>query len=260
MSSQDPLERSRFLRSRCPPRRFVPFAITCRTPVGSTSKMRSLRGRMAGLVPDIALVPPPVPGVGHVEPPVGHPDERLLDGPHVARREPPVRAERPEIEDAVAVDPAREVDERVDVRIDEVADGSIERLAAVEARVPRPRDGAVLPAPPEQEDDVIEVVLRFEIDNDRRVSVLLEDRRGAQRSLEAVHLVRPHDAAECPERLAPLLVIVRERLEPSFHPLRRVRRLDDAPLAARERGSRRRGAHGRRLKIACASRRVNGRP
>src|SRR5207247_2584579 len=101
---------------------------------------------MAGLVPDVALVPPPVPRVGRVEPPVGHPDQRLLDGPHVARREPPVRAEGPEIEDAVAVDPPGEVDERVDVRIDEVADGSIERLAAMEAWVPRAGDRAVVPA------------------------------------------------------------------------------------------------------------------
>src|SRR5207247_10652995 len=85
---------------------------------------------MAGLVPDVALVPPPVPRVGRVEPPVGHPDERLLGGPHVARREPPVRAEGPEIEDAVAVDAPRESDERVDVRIDEGGERSIERQEA----------------------------------------------------------------------------------------------------------------------------------
>ena len=107
---------------------------------------------------------------------------------------------------------------------------------------------------------MIEVVLRLEIDNDRRVSVLFEDRRRAEGRLEAVHLVRPHDAPECAERLAVRLMVVRERLEPPLHLLGGGCGVDDSPLPAGEGRSRRGRAHGRRRRISEPSDAVIGRP
>src|SRR3989442_14263829 len=67
---------------------------------------------------------------------------------------------------------------------------------------------------------MVQIVLRFQVDDDRRVSVLFEDRRGTEGALKAVDLVRAHDAAKRMEGFASFLMIVRERLEPALHLLR----------------------------------------
>src|SRR2546427_144837 len=81
-------------------------------------------------------------------------------------------------------------------------------FASVEPRIPRPCHGAILRAAAEQQDDVVEVVLGFHVGEDRRISVLLEDRRGAQRTFEAMDLVRPDDAAKRVKGLSMLFTIV----------------------------------------------------
>src|SRR2546430_17177730 len=104
----------------------------------------------------------------------------------------------------------------------------------MEAWVPRARHGAVAGPVAEQEDDMVEVVLGFEIDDDRRISMLLQDRRCAQRTLETMNLVRPDDAAKRVEGLSVFFVIVGQRLEPSLYLLRRVGGFDDGAFARRE--------------------------
>ena len=53
------------------------------------------------------------------------------------------------------------------------------------------------------EDHMIELVDRFEADDERRIPVLLEDRGGEQRRLEAVRRAMPDDAAKAAQRGAP---------------------------------------------------------
>src|SRR2546427_1426623 len=104
----------------------------------------------------------------------------------------------------------------------------------MEAWVPRARHGAVAGPVAEQEDDMVEVVLGFEIDDDRRKSMLLQDRRRAQGALETMDLVRPDDAAKRVEGLPAFLMTVGQRLEPSLHLLRRVGGFDDGAFSRRE--------------------------
>src|SRR3989454_2699074 len=190
--------------------------------------------RVACLVPLVPRVPCSVPRVGRLQAPVRHPDGRLTRRPDVPGRAPPVGSQRPEVQKPVPVDAAREIDERIDVGVDEVPDGTKHGLATMEAWVPRARHGAIPASIAEQEDDMVEVVLGFEIDDDRRISMLLQDRRCAQRTLETMDLVRPDDAAKRVEGLPMFFVIVGQRLEPSLHLLRRVGGLDDGAFSRRE--------------------------
>src|SRR2546422_129838 len=93
---------------------------------------------------------------------------------------------------------------------------------------------------------MVEVILGFHVGEDRRVSVLLEDRRGAQRALEAMHLVRPDDAAKGVEGFSMLFTIVGQRLEPPLHPFRRIGGFDDRSFS---RGERRSGRGGTRARV-----------
>src|SRR5207247_10423756 len=103
--------------------------------------------------------------------------------------------------------------------------------------------GAELASCAEREDDVIGVVLRFESEHRRRISMLLEDRRGGQRGLETMGLARPDDPAKGAEGLAAFLVVVGEGLEPPLHPLRRRRPLEAATFLRRAGGPWRGMAH-----------------
>src|SRR2546426_2738568 len=190
--------------------------------------------RVARLVPLVPRVPLSVPRVRCPQAAMRHPDECLFHRPDIPRREPPVGSQRPEVQNPVPVDAAREIDERIDVGVDEVPDGTEHGLAPVEARVPRARHGAVAGPVAKQEDDMVEVVLGFEIDDDRRKSVLLQDRRRAQGTLETMDLVCPDDPAKRVEGLSVFFVIVGQRLEPSLYLLRRVGALDDGAFSRRE--------------------------
>src|SRR2546422_11737161 len=82
---------------------------------------------------------------------------------------------------------------------------------------------------------MVEVILGFHVGEDRRESVLLEDRRGAQGALQAMHLVRPDHAPECAEGFPMLFTIVRQRLEPPLHLFRRIGGVDDRSFSRAER-------------------------
>src|SRR3989475_11681564 len=81
---------------------------------------------------------------------------------------------------------------------------------------------------------MVEVILGFHVGEDRRVSVLLEDRRGAQCALQAMHLVRPDDAATGVEGFPMLFTIVGQRLEPPLHLFRRISGFDDRSFSRGE--------------------------
>jgi len=78
----------------------------------------------------------------------------------------------------------------------------------VKSRISRSGHGAVLGTAAEQQDDMVEVILGFHVGDDRRISVLLEDRRGAEGTLQAMDSVRPDDAPESVEGFAMLFTIV----------------------------------------------------
>src|SRR2546426_921901 len=199
--------------------------------------------RMSLLVSDVALVPPVIAFIRRPQGAVRHADQRLLDRPHVPGRESPVHLEFAQVEDSIPFDATREVHERIDVREDEIPDRAEDRFASVQSRVPRSCHGAVLGAAAEQKDDMIEVILGFHVGEDRRISVLLEDRRGAQCALQAMHLVRPDDAAKGVEGFPMLFTIVGQRLEPPLHLFRRISGFDDRSFS---RGEHRPGRGGTR--------------
>src|SRR5438093_10124469 len=90
---------------------------------------------------------------------------------------------------------------------------------------------------------MVDVILRFHVGEDRRKSVLLEDRRGTQRPFEAMDLVRADYAAKGVEGLSMLFTIVGQRLEPPLHLFPRIGGGDDRPFS---RGERRPGRGGAR--------------
>src|SRR2546425_2816413 len=198
---------------------------------------------MSLLVPDVSLVPSPIPLIRRPQWVMRHPNQSFLNRPHVPGREPPVHPERAQVEDSIPFDAAREIHERIDVREDEIPDRAEDRFASVQSRVPRSGHGAVLGTAAEQQDDMVEVVLGFHVGEDRRISVLLEDRRGAQCALQAMHLVRLDDAAKGVEGFPTLFTIVGQRLEPPLHPFRRIGGFDDRSFS---RGERRPGRGGTR--------------
>src|SRR5207247_1439291 len=121
------------------------------------------------LVSEIFLVPPSIPLVGAPEPPVWEPDQRLFHRPDVPGRQPPVRAQGPQIEDSISVDSPGAIHVRVHVGEHETADRAEGRLSTVGARVPRSRNRSELASCAEQEDDVLVAVLHVELENSRGV-------------------------------------------------------------------------------------------
>src|SRR3989441_5718643 len=190
--------------------------------------------RMSLLVSNVSLVPSMIPLVRRPQRAVRHPDQGFLDRPHVPGREPPVHLEDAQVEDSISFDAAREIHERIDVREDEIPDRAEDRFASVQSRISGSCDGAILRPAAEQQDDMVEVILGFHVREDRRGSVLLEDRRGAQRALETVDLVRPDDASKGVEGFSMLLTIVAQRLEPSLHLFRRIGGFDDRAFSLGE--------------------------
>src|SRR3989442_12412856 len=100
--------------------------------------------RVAVLVPLVSRVPQTISFVRCTHAAMGHPDERLFHRPDVPRREPPVGPQRPEVQDPVPVDAPREIDKRVDVRVDELPDRVEGGLATVETGITRSRARADL--------------------------------------------------------------------------------------------------------------------
>jgi hypothetical protein len=81
-----------------------------------------------------------------------------------------------------------------------------------------------------EEHDVVEFVLRFEIEQQWRVSVLLEDRRGNERRLKTMRLPMQDRAPKRSKRLAVPFPIIGKRSEKLLNLPRRPKSLNEAPL------------------------------
>src|SRR2546427_1955901 len=110
---------------------------------------------MSLLVSDVPLVPSPIPLIRRPQWVMRHPDQSFLDRPHVPGREPPVHAERAQVEDSIAFDTTREIDERIDIGEDEIPDRAEDRFASVQSRIPRSGDGAILGTAAEKQGDMV---------------------------------------------------------------------------------------------------------
>src|SRR5262245_7354127 len=87
-----------------------------------------------------------------------------------------------------------------------------------------------------QKDDVIEVIDRFEAQDERGIAVLLEDDRGKERSLEAMSAAVAYDAAETAQRGTSVrLLVVRQPIEIALDSERRAQRGDQPSFPGRER-------------------------
>jgi len=93
-----------------------------------------------------------------------------------------------QVEDPIPVDAAREVHRTVDIGEDNIPDGAEHRLASVE---PGSRDRATVPylVPCETGRRHVDVVFRFEVEENRRESMLFQDRRRGKARFEAMGLV-----------------------------------------------------------------------
>src|SRR5579875_321240 len=98
------------------------------------------------------------------------------------------------------------------------------------------------PASPvlEQECNVVQLVLRDQVQDQLRVTVLLQDRGCGEHGFKAVGLPMADDPAEGPKRLASSLPVVGKATEEVLYLSRRAIGPDDAQLLGRE-GRERRG-------------------
>src|SRR5438034_5632545 len=143
-------------------------------------------------------------------------EQQSLDLPHVGFRQSPVVVpEHAQVDDGVRLYAPGEVDVRVEVAEGERARGGEHGLPAMQSRIARPRDRSPSAWSAVDEDDVVEQVDRLEAQDERRVAVLLEDDGGRERGLETVRGATLDDAAKAAQRLAALLVVVRQRVQPA---------------------------------------------
>src|SRR6202023_1688002 len=109
--------------------------------------------------------------------------------------------------------------------------------APVQAGIARPRHRSPSPILAVDEDDVVELVNRFEAEDERRKPVRLEHDRGEQRRLEAMRAALAHDPAEAAQRgAAARLLVVREIVQEALDREGRTQPRDEAPLARQEQG------------------------
>src|SRR2546422_2212690 len=131
-TGQDPEE-----NVRNPPNRAVDLEPPVAVRVEDGSPLR-----MSMLVSDVSRVPPLIALVRCPQGAVRHPNQRLLDRPHVPGREPPVHPERTQVEHSVPFDATGEIDERIDIREDEIPDRAEDGFASWS---PGSRDRATVP-------------------------------------------------------------------------------------------------------------------
>ena len=145
-------------------------------------------------------------------------EQHLLDFPHILLGQTPVvLAHHPQIDDGVRLDAAGEIDVRLDVAERERARRGEERLPAVQSGIARSRDRSPAGAGAIDEDDVIEQVDRLEAEDQRRVAVLLHDHRRRERRLQAVRRAGADHTAKAAQRLAALLGVIGQRIQPLLH-------------------------------------------
>src|SRR5262249_54414150 len=162
-----------------------------------------------------------------------------LDRPHVPARKPPVIGSQPaQIEHGIPGKTSGEVDVRIEIAHGERAYGMEYGLSPVQTWITRARHGPPSTAFPVYEDDVIEVINRFEAHDERRKSVLLENAGGGQSRLEAVRRPVPQNLPKTPERFGARrrFGVVGQAVEKPLHQDRRAQPPNQTPLRRREDG------------------------
>src|SRR5215510_4432298 len=162
-----------------------------------------------------------------------------LDRPHVPAGKPPVIGSQPaQIEHRVSGQTSGEVDVRIEIAHGERACGTEHRLSSVQAWITRARHGPPSTAFKVYEDDVIEVINRFEAHDERRKSVLLQDAGGGQGRLEAVRRPVPQNLPKTSERFGVRLRfgVVGQLVEKTLHQDRGAQPPNQAPLRRRKGG------------------------
>ena len=146
-------------------------------------------------------------------------EQHPFDLPDIGFGQPPVViAQDPQIDHGVAGDAAGEVDVRLDIAERQRPRRGEHGKAPVQSGIPRSRHRSPALLLLIDEQHVIEQVGRFEAEDQRRVPVLLEDRGGEQRGLEAMRTAVANDAAEAAERGSPAgLLVVRQAIQVPLH-------------------------------------------
>jgi hypothetical protein len=154
------------------------------TPVGI---VKGFALWISPLVIQIALLPIPISFIRHTEAPMRYMDQETLHLPHVPLRQAPVVvAKIGQIADGVSHNASREVDIGLGVTVHELPEGSKNRLSAVQAGIARARHSPPFAVFSIKKKNVIEVVLRLKIEQQGRITMLLQDHGSGQRGLQAV--------------------------------------------------------------------------
>ncbi len=162
-------------------------------------------------------------------------DEGSFDEADVALMQTPTSPQSPQVQYTVPLDSSRLVDVGRDVGANQGGKIPEHGLSAVQAWAARACNGA----PPTvvglvQEKHVVEVVCRFNVEQERAVTALLKNRRRSEGCFEAMRLPRSHHPTKRPRGRAAGLPVVRERIEPTLHGLRRPQACDEAALLRAE--------------------------
>ena len=152
----------------------------------------------------VPLFERPVPRAQRVHVPVRRPDRPMrvleqhpFDLPHVRVRQPPVvAAHHAQVDDRIAGDASGQIDVGIHVAQRERARRGEDRLPPVQPGVARSRHRPPAAATAIGEDHVIELVDRFEAEDERGIAVLFERHGREQRRLETVRAAVADDAAE----------------------------------------------------------------
>src|SRR5262249_55047933 len=145
-----------------------------------------------------------------------------------------------QIETGEAFDGAGGVDVFVDIALDERADRAEGRLAAVQAGIARAGDRAPAARLAVEKQDVVEIIRRFDAEDERRIAVLLKYACGEQRCLSAMSAAVAHDLAKAAQCLAAALGVVRQAVEKMLDGLGCAQALDQPALGFGEGGKWRR--------------------
>ena len=88
---------------------------------------------------------------------------------------------------------------------------------------------------PEWEQDVVQLVLGFEVEEQRRVAMLLENCGGGEGSFQAVRAPVPHHTAKSPQRFSALLPVIGQVAKKGLDLARSPVFLNDGPFLGAKR-------------------------
>src|SRR6266571_7083541 len=154
-----------------------------------------------------------------------------LDFPHVAHREPPiVGAEFIQARNSVAGDPSALVNVTIDIAHHQIAHRAKDWFAAVQPNVARAGHGTETPISLEQQQNMIQLVLRLDADEDRWKAVLFENDGSHERALQAMRVILSQHAAKRMAGRSFKLAVVADSPQEALDLFRRAMTLDGFPF------------------------------